>query len=60
MATMSYYKAKQQWTMLLTELKFILQPVLNPDSWTKDFVLINRWKAKRFEKIQRGDIVSIV
>ena len=57
---MSYYKAKQQWTMLLTELKFILQPVLNPDSWTKDFVLINRWKAKRFEKIQRGDIVSIV
>ena len=44
----------------LTDLKFNLQPVLNPDTWSKDFVLINRWKAKRFERIQRGDIVSIV
>ncbi|CAB4012187.1 mitochondrial inner membrane protease subunit 2 [Paramuricea clavata] len=37
-----------------------MQPVLNPDSRTKDFVLINRWKAKQYDKIERGDIVSIV
>jgi hypothetical protein len=40
------------------ELRF--QPVLNPDSWSKDFVLINKWKAKRFDEIERGDLVSIV
>ena len=37
-----------------------MRPVLNPDFHSKDFVLINRWKAKQFDKIQRGDVVSIV
>ncbi|XP_028414443.1 mitochondrial inner membrane protease subunit 2-like [Dendronephthya gigantea] len=37
-----------------------MQPVLNPGHHTKDVVLINRLKAKRLDKIERGNIVSIV
>src|SRR5688500_3061910 len=36
-----------------------MQPILNPpDSTSNDFVLLNRWKAKRFN-FSRGDIVVL-
>ncbi|KAK4037899.1 hypothetical protein OUZ56_029924 [Daphnia magna] len=36
-----------------------MQPILNPDSATCDYVLLNRWAVRDFH-IQRGDIVSLV
>jgi hypothetical protein len=56
---MTCYQAKSDAKQLI-DFKLYFQPVLNPDSRTKDFVLINRWKAKQYNKIERGDIVSIV
>lgn len=36
-----------------------MQPALNPDRSTTDYVFLNRW-AVRGSEIERGDIVSLI
>lgn len=36
-----------------------MQPALNPDHFTRDYIFLNRWIVRSFE-IERGDIVSLV
>lgn len=36
-----------------------MQPALNPDRATTDYVFLNRWAVRTLD-IQRGDIVSLI
>ena len=36
-----------------------MQPSLNPDSKTSDYVFLSRWPVQNFA-IERGDIVSLI
>lgn len=36
-----------------------MQPALNPDKSTTDYVFLNRWVVRSFE-VKRGDIVSLI
>lgn len=36
-----------------------MQPALNPDRATTDYVFLNRWAVRSY-KVERGDIVSLV
>lgn len=36
-----------------------MQPALNPQKNTTDYVFLNRWSVKSYD-IQRGDIISLV
>lgn len=36
-----------------------MQPALNPDKSTTDYVFLNRWAVRTLE-IERGDIVSLI
>lgn len=36
-----------------------MQPALNPDANTTDYVFLNRWSVRSLE-INRGDIISLI